>query len=142
VSLEASLKKLQTDYIDFLYVHWWDVSTSIPELMNSLHHMVANGKVLYLGISDTPAWLVVKCNDCTPGMSFPDRTIANTIQDARFHGLTQFSVYQGQWSAAFRDFERDILPMCEHEGMGIVSEITGANLRDSSELADQYPLCF
>lgn len=65
VSLEHSLKKLQTEYIDLLYVHWWDFTTSIPELMNSLHHMVANGKVLYLGVSDTPAWLVVKCNDCT-----------------------------------------------------------------------------
>lgn len=64
VSLEASLKKLQTSYIDLLYVHWWDFTTSIPELMNSLHHMVAAGKVLYLGVSDTPAWLVVKCNDC------------------------------------------------------------------------------
>ncbi|KAK3055841.1 hypothetical protein LTR09_003075 [Extremus antarcticus] len=102
VSLAASLKKLQTDYIDLLYVHWWDFTTSIPELMNSLHHMVAAGKVLYLGISDTPAWIVVKCND-----------------HARFHGLTQFSVYQGHWSCAMRDFEREILPMVESEGMGI-----------------------
>lgn len=70
--------------------------------MNSLHALVQSGKVLYLGISDTPAWLVVKCNDY-----------------ARFHGLTQFSVYQGHWSAAFRDFERDILPMVEAEGMGL-----------------------
>lgn len=70
--------------------------------MNSLHNMVVAGKVLYLGISDTPAWIVVKCNDY-----------------ARFHGLTPFSVYQGHWSCAFRDFERDILPMCEAEGMGL-----------------------
>lgn len=102
VSVEASLKKLQTDYIDLLYVHWWDFTTSIPELMNSLHQMVVNGKVLYLGISDTPAWIVVKCNDY-----------------ARFHGLTQFSVYQGHWSCAHRDFEREILPMVEAEGMGL-----------------------
>jgi aryl-alcohol dehydrogenase-like predicted oxidoreductase len=89
VSVDASLKKLQTDYIDLLYVHWWDFTTSVPELMNSLHNMVANGKVIYLGISDTPAWLVVKCNDY-----------------ARFHGLTQFSVYQGHWSCG----EYSILP--------------------------------
>lgn len=50
VSLNASLKKLQTDYIDLLYVHWWDFSTSIEELMNSLHAMVLAGKVLYLGM--------------------------------------------------------------------------------------------
>lgn len=58
VSLEASLKKLGTSYVDLLYIHWWDFSTSIEEVMRSLHHVVASGKVLYLGISDTPAWLV------------------------------------------------------------------------------------
>jgi aryl-alcohol dehydrogenase-like predicted oxidoreductase len=83
-------------------VHWWDFSTSIPELMQSLNRVVASGKVLYLGISDTPAWVVVKANDY-----------------ARQHGLTPFSVYQGKWNAAIRDFERDILPMCESEGMAI-----------------------
>lgn len=41
-----------------LYVHWWDYNTSIPEVMQSLNHLVASGKVLYLGISDTPAWVV------------------------------------------------------------------------------------
>lgn len=58
-SLDASLKKLRTDYIDVLYVHWWDHSTSIPELMQSLADVVREGKVLYLGVSDTPGewWL-------------------------------------------------------------------------------------
>ena len=102
VSLEASLRKLQTSYVDLLYIHWWDFSTSIPELMQSLHHMVASGKVLYLGISDTPAWVVSKANEY-----------------ARQQGLTQFSVYQGYWNAAMRDFERDIIPMCEAEGMAL-----------------------
>ncbi|KAK8090581.1 norsolorinic acid reductase, partial [Apiospora phragmitis] len=76
-SVNASLRKLQTDYIDL-------------------------GKVLYLGISDSPAWVVSKAN-----------------QYARDHGLRQFSVYQGQWSAANRDFEREIIPMCREEGMGL-----------------------
>ncbi|TKA66471.1 Norsolorinic acid reductase A [Friedmanniomyces simplex] len=119
VSVKHSLKKLQTDYIDLLYVHWWDFTTSVPELMNSLNALVASGKVLYLGISDTPAWLVVKCNDY-----------------ARFHGLTQFSVYQGHWSAAFRDFERDILPMVEAEGMGLAP--WGALGRGMFKPAEQY----
>ncbi|KAH9892295.1 Aldo/keto reductase [Xylariomycetidae sp. FL2044] len=101
-SVEASLRKLQTSYIDLLYVHWWDFSVSIPELMQSLNHLVASGKVLFLGISDTPAWVVAKANEY-----------------ARSHGLRQFSVYQGRWSAAQRDFERDIIPMCRAEGMAL-----------------------
>ncbi|KAF4986030.1 hypothetical protein FDECE_16168 [Fusarium decemcellulare] len=57
-SVNNSLKNLQTDYIDLLYVHWWDYSTGIPELMQSLNQLVLSGKVLYLGVSDTPAWVV------------------------------------------------------------------------------------
>ncbi|CAG9975949.1 unnamed protein product [Clonostachys byssicola] len=102
LSVEASLKKLQTTYIDLLYLHFWDLTADIPEIMQSLNHLVASRKVLYLGISDTPAWIVVKCNEY-----------------ARQHGLRQFSVYQGRWSAADRDFERDIIPMCRAEGMGL-----------------------
>lgn len=102
VSLNASLKKLKTDYVDILYLHWWDFSTSIEEIMQSLNTMVQQGKVLYLGVSDTPAWIVSKAN-----------------QYARDHGLRPFSVYQGRWNAADRDFERDILPMAEAEGMAL-----------------------
>lgn len=64
LSLDASLAKLRTDYVDVLYVHLWDYTTSVEELMQSLHHVVAQGKVLYLGISAAPAWVVVKCNEC------------------------------------------------------------------------------
>ncbi|PIG79624.1 sterigmatocystin biosynthesis dehydrogenase stcV [Aspergillus arachidicola] len=102
LSVDASLQKLQTSYIDLLYVHWWDYTVSIPELMHSLNDLVASGIVHYLGISDTPAWVVSKAN-----------------QYARDHGLRQFVVYQGLWNAAKRDFERDILPMCRDEGMGL-----------------------
>jgi len=102
VSLEASLRKLQTSYVDILYVHWWDYTTSIPELCQSLNQVVLEGKALYLAVSDTPAWVVSKFN-----------------QYARDHGMRQFSLYQGRWSAAERDFERDIIPMCLDEGMGI-----------------------
>lgn len=71
--------------------------------MHSLNSLVESGKVLYLGVSDTPAWVVTKANEY-----------------ARAHGLRTFSVYQGNWSAAIRDLERDVIPMCEAEGMGIV----------------------
>ncbi|RDW74103.1 hypothetical protein BP5796_07545 [Coleophoma crateriformis] len=103
VSVENSLKSLQTTYIDILYLHWWDYATTIPELMHSLNDLVVAGKVMYLGISDTPAWVVAKAN-----------------QYARDHGLRQFVVYQGMWNAAMRDFERDVIPMCKDEGMALL----------------------
>ena len=102
VSVKASLRKLRTDYIDILYVHWVDLATSIPELMTSLNTLCEQGKVLYLGVSDHPAWMVSKANEF-----------------ARGHGFRPFVVYQGRWSAAERDLEREILGMCEAEGMGI-----------------------
>jgi aryl-alcohol dehydrogenase-like predicted oxidoreductase len=103
LSVDASLKKLQTSYIDLLYVNWWDYTTTIPELMHSLNDLVSSGKVMFLSISDTPAWVVTKAN-----------------QYARDHGLRQFVVYQGLWNAATRDFEREIIPMCRDEGMGLL----------------------
>lgn len=102
LSLGASLKKLQTDYIDLFYVHLWDWSTSIPEIMDSLDILVKQGKVLYLGVSDTPAWVVSAANEY-----------------ARAHGKTPFSVYQGRWNIVDRGFEREIVPMARHYGMAL-----------------------
>ncbi|KAF9548186.1 Aldo/keto reductase, partial [Agrocybe pediades] len=102
ISLEASLKKLRTTYIDLFYVHMWDFDTSIEEVMRALHNVVAQGKVLYLGISDTPAWVVSR---------------ANTF--ARAYGLTPFVIYQGAWNVMERSFEREIIPMARAEGMAL-----------------------
>ncbi|KGO58747.1 Aldo/keto reductase [Penicillium expansum] len=102
LSVRDSLRKLQTDFIDVLYLHWWDHTTSIEEIMDSLHMLVEQGKVMYLGISDSPAWVVAA---------------ANTY--ARAHGKTPFSIYQGRWNVMRRDFERDILPMARHFGMAL-----------------------
>ncbi|KAK9453382.1 hypothetical protein V1511DRAFT_505557 [Dipodascopsis uninucleata] len=124
VSVDASLKKLQTDYIDLLYVHWWDFTTSVEEVMYGLNSLVSSGKVLYLGISDTPAWVVVKANDY-----------------ARANGFRPFSVYQGKWNASYRDMEREIVPMCRDQGMGIApwaplggGKFKSAEARESHEL--------
>ncbi|KAH9236341.1 hypothetical protein K456DRAFT_1723083 [Colletotrichum gloeosporioides 23] len=103
ISVRESLKKLRTDYIDVLYVHWWDWATGVEEVMRGLHAHVMAKEVLYLGVSNTPAWVVVKAN------AF-----------ARANGLTPFSVYQGRWNAGFRDMEAEIIPMCEDQGMAIV----------------------
>lgn len=102
VSVHDSLKKLRTDYIDILYVHWWDYTTSVEELMHALDNIVKSGKVLYLGVSDVPAWIVASAN-----------------RYARDHGLAQFVVYQGQWNIMLRDFEREIIPLCKYEGMAL-----------------------
>jgi aryl-alcohol dehydrogenase-like predicted oxidoreductase len=102
VSVTASLKKLRTTYIDLLDLHWWDWDTSVEEVMRSLHVLVQQGKVLYLGVSDTPAWIVSKAN-----------------QYARDHALTPFVIYQGAWSILDRSFERDIIPMARSEGLAL-----------------------
>ncbi|KAG7086826.1 hypothetical protein E1B28_002747 [Marasmius oreades] len=118
LSVKASLKKLRTDYIDLFYVHWWDYDTSIEEIMDGLHNLVVQGKVLYLGISDTPAWIVAQAN-----------------QYARDHGKTPFSVYQGQWNILQRSFERDIIPMARSFGMALApwGVIGGGRLRTDAE---------
>lgn len=72
--------------------------------MQSLNRLVDAGKVLYLGISDTPAWVVSKANEY-----------------ARNHGLRQFSIYQGRWNASDRDLEREVINMCRAEGMAIAA---------------------
>ncbi|KXX75882.1 putative aryl-alcohol dehydrogenase AAD14 [Madurella mycetomatis] len=102
MSIRESLKKLQTDYVDILYVHWWDYTTSIKELMDSLHDLVTQGKVLYLGASNFPAWVV---------------SAANTY--AADTGKTPFSIYQGRWSILIRDFEREIIPMARTFDMAL-----------------------
>ncbi|KAJ7443187.1 NADP-dependent oxidoreductase domain-containing protein [Mycena galericulata] len=102
ISVEASLKKLRTTYIDILYVHWWDWDTGIEEVMNGFHNLVVQGKVLYLGVSDTPAWVVSQAN-----------------QYARDHGKSPFVIYQGAWNVMERSFEREIIPMARAHGLAL-----------------------
>ncbi|KDR66294.1 hypothetical protein GALMADRAFT_148039 [Galerina marginata CBS 339.88] len=118
ISVEASLKKLRTTYIDLLYLHWWDWDTSVEEVMKALHTFVLQGKVLYLGVSDTPAWVVSKAN-----------------QYARDHGLTPFVIYQGAWNVMDRSFEREIIPMARSEGMALApwSVLAGGKIRTDEE---------
>ncbi|KAI0251230.1 Aldo/keto reductase [Lactifluus subvellereus] len=120
LSVEASLKKLRTSYIDILYVHLWDWTTSVEEIMNALHNLVVQGKVLYLGISDTPAWIVPKAN-----------------QYAKDHGKTPFSIYQGRWSVLERSFERDIIPMARSEGLALApwDVLAAGKIRSDAEEA-------
>lgn len=63
--LEGSLKRLQTDYVELLYLHAWDFTTPIEEMMRALDDLVRAGKVLYVGVSDTPAWIISQANTLT-----------------------------------------------------------------------------
>lgn len=95
-SLEASLKRLRTDYVDLFWMHAWDVITPIEEVMRGLDDLVRQGKVLYVGISDTPAWVVSR---------------ANMLADLR--GWTPFVALQLRYSLIDRTAERELLPMAQ-----------------------------
>ena len=118
VSVDASLAKLRTSYIDILYVHWWDWNASCEEVMDGLHQLVLAGKVLYLGISDSPAWVVAECN-----------------RYAIDQGKTPFVIYQGAWNVMERSFERDIIPMARRFGMALApwNVLAAGKLRTDAE---------
>ncbi|MEM1340330.1 MAG: aldo/keto reductase [Bacteroidota bacterium] len=99
-SLERSLKRLDTEYIDVFWVHAWDFMSPVAEVMRALDDMVRQGKVLYLGISDAPAWVISKAN-----------------MYAKMNGLTPFQASQIEYSLVQRTGERDLLPMAKSEGM-------------------------
>jgi aryl-alcohol dehydrogenase-like predicted oxidoreductase len=104
LSLETSLRRLRTDYIDLYYVHLWDHHTPIEETMRALDDAVRDGKVLHLGISDTPAWVVAR---------------ANTLAECR--GSTPFVALQARYGLLGRDAERDLLPAAEALGMSVAA---------------------
>lgn len=99
-SLERSLQRLDTDYVDVFWVHAWDFMSPVQEVMRALDDMVRQGKVLYLGISDAPAWVISKAN-----------------MYAHMNGLTPFEASQIEYSLIQRTGERDLLPMAKSEGM-------------------------
>lgn len=93
-AVEASLDRLDTDYIDLYWLHAWDYTTPVDEVMRALDDLVSAGKVLYIGISDTPAWIVSQ---------------ANTLAELR--GWTRFVALQLRYSLIDRTAERELLPM-------------------------------
>ncbi len=99
-AIEASLKRLGTDYIDLYWLHAWDYRTSIEEVMRALDDMVRQGKILHIGLSDTPAWVVSE---------------AQTI--ARLRGWTPVSAIQIEYSLVERTSEADMLPMAWQHGI-------------------------
>jgi aryl-alcohol dehydrogenase-like predicted oxidoreductase len=101
-SLEASLRRLGTDYVDLYWLHQWDGTTPVEEVMRALDDLVRAGKVLYVGISDTPAWVAAQ---------------ANTLAGLR--GWSPFVGLQIEYSLIERTPERELLPMARAFGLGI-----------------------
>ena len=104
LSLETSLRRLRTDYIDLYWVHLWDRHTPVEETMRALDDAVRAGKILYVGISDAPAWVVAR---------------ANTLTEWR--GWTPFASLQVPYNLLNRDIERELLPMAETCGMTVAT---------------------
>jgi len=103
-SVERSLKRLQTDYIDLLWLHVWDQMTPVDEVMRAFDDLVRQGKVLYAGISDSPAWWVAQ---------------ANTLAELR--GWTRFAGLQMEHSLIERTVERELVPMAKALNLGILA---------------------
>ncbi|GGP79251.1 aldo/keto reductase [Saccharothrix coeruleofusca] len=102
-SVEASLRRLGTDYIDLLYLHVWDFTTSVEEILRGMDDLVRQGKVLYVGISNTPAWQVSRMQ---------------AIADLR--GWSPLVALQIEHNLLQRTGERDLIPMAREMGLGVV----------------------
>jgi aryl-alcohol dehydrogenase-like predicted oxidoreductase len=103
-SLDASLKRMKLDYIDLYWMHNWDFSTPVDEVMRALDDAVRDGKILYAGLSDAPAWVAARCN---------------TVAELR--GWTQFSSMQLEYSLVERGIEREHFPMCRDMDINITA---------------------
>jgi aryl-alcohol dehydrogenase-like predicted oxidoreductase len=103
-AVEASLKRLKTEYIDLYWLHIWDQITPIEEVMRAFDDLVRQGKIFYAGVSDMPAWLVAK---------------ANTLAELR--GWTAFAGLQIEYSLIQRTPERELLPMAANLGVGVTA---------------------
>lgn len=102
-SVEASLRRLGTDYIDVLYLHAWDSLTPVEEILRGMDDLVRAGKVLYVGISDAPAWQISRMQ---------------TIADLR--GWSPLIALQIEYSLIERTVERDLIPMAREMGLGVI----------------------
>src|SRR3979411_801772 len=103
-AVEASLKRLKTDYIHLYWVHIWDQITPVEEVMRGLDDLVRAGKVLYTGISDAPAWWIAQ---------------ANTL--AHFRGWSPFVGLQIEYSLIERSVERELIPMAKALNLGLTA---------------------
>jgi 1-deoxyxylulose-5-phosphate synthase len=101
--LDASLRRLQTDYIDLYQIHRWDYDTPIEETLEALHDAVRAGKVRYIGASSMYAWQFTKA-----------------LYIAELNGWTKFVSMQNHYNLIYREEEREMLPLCVDQGIGVI----------------------
>ncbi len=101
--IDASLRRLQTDYVDLYQIHRWDYSTPIEETLEALNDLVRMGKVRYPGASSMFAW-----------------QFARALYLADLHGWTRFVSMQNHYNLIYREEEREMLPLCREEGIGVI----------------------
>ncbi len=102
-SVEASLRRLKTDYLDLLWLHIWDYSTPFEEIVLTIADLTREGKILYAGLSSVPAWEVARMN------TYADQ-----------HALPAFIALQNEWSLVERSHEPEYIPMCRALDLGMV----------------------
>lgn len=102
-AVEASLRRMGIDHIDLYQMHGWDAYTPLDETLSALDHLVAQGKILYAGVSNWPAWRV-----------------ARSLGRSEAMRAMRVDSVQPRYNLLFRRFEQDLLPLCEEEGVGCI----------------------
>lgn len=101
--VDASLRRLKTEYIDLYQTHIWDPTTNLEEMVTAFDDLVRSGKVLYVGATDMPAWQFVKC-----------------VTISKERGLAGFVSMQNHYNLAWREDERELIPFCAADGIGLL----------------------
>ncbi len=102
-SIDNSLRRLKTDYIDLYQIHRWDYNTPIEETMEALHDVVKSGKVRYIGASSMHSW-----------------QLAKALYTADLHGWTRFVSMQPHYNLIYREEEREMIPLCLDQKIGVI----------------------
>ncbi|HLA97798.1 MAG TPA: aldo/keto reductase [Anaerolineales bacterium] len=123
-AVEDSLKRLVTDYIDLYQIHRWDATTPIEETLEALHDLVKSGKVRYIGASSMYAW-----------------QFARSLCLADLRGWTRFVSMQNHYNLVYREEEREMLPLCRAEGVGVIpwSPLARGFLTGNRQTSDYGP---
>lgn len=121
---EASLRRLGVDYIDLYQIHCWDAHTPVEETLGALDELVRGGKVRYIGASNFTGWQIEK-----------------SVRVSEREGFARFECLQPQYSLIVRDIEREVLPVCREEGLGVIpwSPLAGGFLTGKYSRDDTPP---